>query len=93
MVKLTVSVRRSDYRSFGRRCPQMTPKTITAMADSGAQSCLWSMNYFLAAGYSQDDLISVSMGLVTANKSPIKVDEAIVVHPINSRNHMQLWFM
>ena len=52
----------------------MTPKTTTAMADSGPQSCLWLMNDFLAAGFSQDDLIPVSIDLVAANKSPITVD-------------------
>ena len=45
--KLTVSVRASDYCSFVRRYPQVSPTTITAMTDSGAQSCLWSMDGFL----------------------------------------------
>ena len=57
--KLTVSVCGSDYRSFGRRCPQVNLTTITAMTDSGPQSCLWSMDGLLAAGFTWDDLIPV----------------------------------
>lgn len=78
-VKLMMSVHSSDYRTFGYRCPTITPTSITAMADSGAQSCLWSMDGFLASGFTHDDLIPVAMDLVAANKSPITIAGAIII--------------
>ena len=78
-VQLHMSVNNSDYRAFGRRCPTTAPTTITAMADTGAQSCLWSMDGFLAAGFSEEDLVPVHVDLVAANKSPITIDGAIIV--------------
>ena len=77
-VKLTLSVDSSDYRSFGRQCPKILPSTITALADSGAQSCLWSMEGFLAMGFSMKDLIPVSLDLSAANKSPINIAGAVL---------------
>ena len=49
------------------------------MADSGAQSCLWSMNGFRAAGFSNEHLIPVNMDLVAANKSPISIEGAALL--------------
>ena len=60
-------------------CPNVNPVTISAMADTGAQSCLWSMDAFLAAGFLLSDLIPVKIDLVAANKSPIRIEGAIVV--------------
>ena len=74
-----MSVNHSDYQAFGRRCPTTAPTTITAMADTGAQSCLWSRDGFLAAGFSKEDLLPVHVDLVAANKSPITIDGAIIV--------------
>jgi hypothetical protein len=75
-----ISVRRKDYSDFSRSCPQL-PSTINVIAklDSCAQSCLWSRKEFLAAGFKEDDLIPVSLGLNAANKSSIKIDGAILV--------------
>ena len=47
-----------------------------AVADSGAQSDLWSLEKFLRAGYSKEDLYPVVMSLNAANKSPIKISGA-----------------
>ena len=78
-VKLTMSVNASDYQTFRRSCPTVGHTAITAMADTGAQSCLWSMTGFLAAGFTPSDLIPVSIDLVAANKSPIKIAGAIIL--------------
>ena len=75
-----ISVRRKDYSDFSRPCPQIPSTTkVVAKLDSCAQSCLWSKKEFLAAGFKENDLIPVSLGLNAANKSSIKIDGAILV--------------
>ena len=55
---------------------QSKPVKVTAVADTGAQSDLWSLNDFLKAGYKLSDLSPVSLSLNAANKSPIRIDGA-----------------
>ena len=74
-----MSVNASDYQAFRRSCPTVAQTAITAMADTGAQSCLWSTTGFLAAGFTPSDLIPVSIDLVAANMSPIKIAGAIIL--------------
>ena len=74
-----MSVNASDYQAFRRSCPTVAQTAITVMADKGAQSCLWSMTGFLAVGFTPRDLIPVSIDLVAANKSPIKIAGAIIL--------------
>ena len=52
---------------------------VTAIADTGAQSDLWSLDGFLQAGFTMGDLSPVSLSLNAANKSPIRIDGAFVV--------------
>ena len=59
------------------------------MDDSGAQSCLWSMAGFLAAGFSHTDLIPVSLDLVAANKSPITIAGATIVRLQGQLGHSE----
>ena len=47
-VQLELSVLPSDYHHL---CPSVSPTTIIALEDSGAQSCLWSLEEFLADGF------------------------------------------
>lgn len=56
------------------------PVDISAVADSGAQSDLWSLDEFLRAGYTMDNLSPVSLSLNAANKSPIKIDGAFFAY-------------
>ena len=74
-----LSVRRKDYADFSRPCPQI-PSIIklSAKMDTCAQSCLWSKKEFLAAGFKEEDMIPVSLGLKGANRSSIKIDGAIL---------------
>jgi len=86
-----LSVRRKDYSDFSRPCPQI-PNYIKVVAklDSCAQSCLWSKKEFLAAGFKEEDLIPVSLGLNAANKSSIRIDGAILVRldvTVDGQNH------
>jgi len=52
------------------------PVDIVGVADTGAQSDLWSMEMFLAAGFNQHDLSPASFSLFAANRSPIKINGA-----------------
>jgi hypothetical protein len=49
---------------------------ISAIADTGAQSDLWSLEVFLACGFSRDDLRPVNLSLSAANRSPISIEGA-----------------
>jgi hypothetical protein len=59
---------------MGFTYPTIAPKHIEVIADSGAQSCLWSKEEFLASGFSKRDLLPVRH---TANLAPIKIVGAI----------------
>ena len=78
-LQVQVSVTPSDYLAFGRPCPTTNPSIITAIADTGAQSCLWAMSGFLAAGFSAADLLPVSVDLTAANKTRIEITGAVVL--------------
>ncbi|KAK5928266.1 hypothetical protein CgunFtcFv8_013341 [Champsocephalus gunnari] len=49
---------------------------ISAVTDTGAQSDLWSLEEFLACGFSRDYLRPVSLSLSAANRSPITIEGA-----------------
>ena len=78
-VKLAMSVNASDYQAFRSSCPTVALTVITAMADTGAQSCLWPVTGFVAAGFTHNGLIPVYLDLVPANKSTIKIAGAIIL--------------
>jgi len=78
-IPITISVDESDYHAFKRPCPHVSSQTLMAIADSGAQSCLWSFREFLEAGFKESDLIPVSLDLMAANKSPIPIEGAVLL--------------
>ena len=78
-VNLTVSTNEADYLAFGRKNTSIKPFIVSAMVDSGAQSCLWSLKDFLSAGFAESDLLQVSVDLVAANRSPINVAGAVIL--------------
>ena len=49
---------------------------VSAVADTGAQSDLWSLKEFLACGFSRDDLSPVLLSLSAANHSAISIEGA-----------------
>ena len=76
-VPITISIDTSAQARY--RTPNRTSNThaeVSAIADTGAQSDLWSMTDFLACGFSRDDLLPVRVGLSAANRSPISVEGA-----------------
>ena len=50
--------------------------TVKALADSGAQSDVWSLDEYLRAGFSPNELHPVRLALNAANKSAIHIDGA-----------------
>ncbi len=79
-LQLHMSIHAADYMAFNKRCPPIKPSTITVMADTGAQSCLWSIDDFLTAGFTNEDLIPVKLDLHAANRSPIYVNGVNILH-------------
>ena len=76
-VPITISIDTSAKARY--RTPIRTSNThaeVSAIADTGAQSDLWSMTDFLACGFSRDDLLPVRIGLSAANRSPISIEGA-----------------
>ena len=51
---------------------------VMGVADTGAQSDLWSLDQFLKAGFRKSNLSLVSLSLVAANRSPIKISGAFI---------------
>ena len=49
---------------------------VSAIADTGAQSDLWSLSDFIACGFSRDQLHPISLSLSAANRSPISIEGA-----------------
>ena len=47
--------------------------TVVGLADTGAQSNLWGLQDFIAAGFKLSDLESVRMDVRAANKNPINI--------------------
>ena len=76
-VPITISIGTSAQTRYGS--PTRTSNThaeVSAIADTGAQSDLWSMKDFLPCGFSHDDLLPVRLSLSAANHSPISIEGA-----------------
>ena len=58
-LRIRITRDKSDYDRMNIRHPTIAPKSIDVVADSGAQSCLWSRKEFLSSGISMKDLIPV----------------------------------
>lgn len=54
--------------------------SLEAIADTGAQSNLWSLDQFLSSGFKMSDLSPASLSLNAANKSPIRIDGVFHAH-------------
>ena len=78
-VNLTLSVDHSHYASFNMKCPSIPDLTVECVADTGAQSNLWSLKECMRMGFTKKDLIPVKTSLAAANKSRIHIDGAIIV--------------
>ena len=74
-VPITISIDKSaKTRNSTPSCTLNTQSEVSAIADTDAQSNLWSMTDFLACRFSRDNLLPVSLGLSPANRSPISIE-------------------
>ena len=78
-LRLRMFICDDDYQSFGVTPASILPKHIDIVADSGAQSCLWSRKEFLKSGFNLTDLIDVHHTMEAANAAPIRIDGAILL--------------
>lgn len=78
-LRLRMTTNDDDYAELGVSSPRIAPKHIDVIADSGAQSCLWSRREFLRSGFKMDDLIDVHHSMEAANNAPIQIDGAIIL--------------
>ncbi|KAJ8333519.1 hypothetical protein SKAU_G00415270 [Synaphobranchus kaupii] len=72
-ISVDMPVRQSDSTSDRG---SVDKARVSAVADTGAQSDLWSLEEFLACGFSRDDLRPVRLSMSAANRSPIAIEGA-----------------
>ncbi|KAK3731812.1 hypothetical protein QZH41_007627 [Actinostola sp. cb2023] len=78
---LTASIYPDDYTALGFKPISQQPQSIqlSAMADTGCQSCLTSMTVVRRLGLSKKDLIPVSTRMHAANNNGIEILGAIIL--------------
>ena len=79
IINLHLCVEKSDYDHVNALTPKISPCHITAITDTGAQSCLWGLRDFHRCGFKKSDLLPVKRVLLAANKEKIKIEGAIFV--------------
>lgn len=69
-----------DYIHFGKAL-KSTPQggSITAVADTGCQSCLIGLNVVHRLGFKKSDLLSVQHKMSAVNKNPIDIIGAVIL--------------
>ena len=79
-VRLQMSIQREDYDHFGfpLRVPQ-AQSYVSAMADTGCQSCLAGLTVVKKLGLSARDLIPVNMEMHAANDNNIRILGATIL--------------
>ena len=76
-VPLTISfARQSRTDNHTRGNAAVIQAEVTAIADTGAQSDLWSLDSYLACGFLREDLHPINLSLSAANRSPISIEGA-----------------
>lgn len=76
-VAITISLDKSTQGNTGNSHQSCdTHADVTAIADTGAQSDLWSFADFLARGFTRADLHPIRLCLSAANRSPISIEGA-----------------
>ena len=66
-----------------------TQAVTSAITDTGAQSDLWSLEQFLASGFTHADLHPVNLSLSAANRSPIAIEGAFFARITTSRSGVE----
>ena len=78
-LRLRLTTDPEDYNHVGAVCPNSMPTFVTAVMDTGAQSCLWSLQDFYRCGFKDTDLMPVRRTMVAANREEIKIVGAIFI--------------
>ena len=78
-IQLHLTVDKEDYHHLDINAPNVAPTNVTAVTDTGAQSCLWSQKDFHRCGFKDSDLLPVKRTLIAANKEKININGAIFV--------------
>ena len=78
-LRLRMTTCREDYDKLGIPYPEVQPRHVDVVVDSGAQTCLWSRRTFLKSGFTLKDLIPVHHMMKAANTAPINIDGAIFI--------------
>jgi hypothetical protein len=79
-LRLTMGVHQEDYEHLGYKLNQPDTCTlISAMADTGCQSCLAEHKVIRKVGLSQKDLIPVTTKMHTADQKDINILGAAIV--------------
>ena len=79
IVKVQLSL--SSYKFFNIPIPSVAPIVeVTAIADTGCQSCLAGMNVLYLLGLKPNDLIQCSMRMNSVNSKPISIEGALLLN-------------
>ena len=79
-IKLRISTNESDYQTFKKPCPKISPSTVQAIADTGAKSSFMGLKVFLRCGFSESDLLPVNRNIFSANNEGIIILGVVFVH-------------
>ena len=87
-IRLQMSIRREDYNHFGfpLRIPQ-EKSFVSAMADTGCQSCLAGLKVVKKLGLSTKDLIPVDLKMHGADNHNIRILGATILR-LSGKNNM-----
>ena len=80
-ITLTASAHPEDYTALGYHPPKsrLTPAQLSAMADTGCQSCLASIKVIRRLGLCESDLIPVTMKMHAVNNNGINILGAVIL--------------
>ena len=65
-LRLRLTTSAADYEHTGVARPKIKPSHVTVVTDTGAQSCLWSLDDFYRCGFKDSDLLPVKRTMVAA---------------------------
>ena len=89
-ISLTAKVALEDYNALGFRQPTDTNTVaISAMADTGCQSCLTGIKIVKRLGLHEKDLIPAKMKMHAANNKGIRILGATFLHLLGKDQHGQ----
>ena len=60
---------------MGHPCPSISGRVI-AIADSGAQCCVWGLKEFISSGFKVGDLIPVNQNLSAVSRAKLRISGA-----------------